>query len=289
MRTGVATPTRGYDAILEQNALDYFAVVKAASLNAGLDVPTNIYGNDPLGNNPSIPDYIYPNNCLTVVGVDTIPRPCTSADVNEGAYAVTADGKSLIMAGSPGTNWWKSIFGSGQYRDANLAFSGGGDDNAYHVSFNYLDQEGTAAFNKVQRGGARVNTTFHIGKMRVGENIAVSRERKYGGIDDDALGENNIVGKNIFQQPVVPIYDIAGNFASGKANGLSNLTNPLKIAETSRDNITTNDRIFGNVFAGQPRSRQLPRLYGRDARELRSDLDQRDQRELQPVYGVDLE
>jgi TonB-linked SusC/RagA family outer membrane protein len=91
----------------------------------------------------------------------------------------------------------------------------------------------------------------------VGENIAVSREQSYGGLDDGALGENNIVGKNIFQQPVVPIYDIAGNFASGKANTLSNLTNPLKIAETSQHNITTNDRIFGNVFGAFDATRSL--------------------------------
>jgi len=118
------------------------------------------------------------------------------------------------------------------------------------VSFNYLDQEGTAAFNRLRRGGARVNTTFNVGRVRVGENIAVSREQNYGGLDDGALGENNIVGKNIFQQPVVPVYDIGGNFASGKANTLSNLTNPLKIASAGQHNINTNDRIFGNVFAG---------------------------------------
>jgi TonB-linked SusC/RagA family outer membrane protein len=252
VRTGVATPTRGYDKILELNALDYFDVVKTASLNGNLSVPTNIYGLDP--NNPSVPAYIYPNNCRTIVGVDTIPTPCTSADVNEASYSYP---NNLIMPGSGGTNWWKAVFGAGQYRDANLAFSGGGDDNAYHVSLNYLDQDGTAAFTRLQRGGARVNTTFNVGKMRIGENIAVSRERKYGGLDDDALGEDNIVGKNIFQQPVVPIYDIAGNFASGKANGLSNLTNPLKIAQSSKDNITTNDRIFGNVFAGLDAGRSL--------------------------------
>src|SRR5438132_1361486 len=69
-------------------------------------------------------------------------------------------------------------------------------------------------------------------------------------LDDDALGENNIIGKNIMQQPVVPIYDINGYFASGKAVGLSNLTNPLKIADAAQHDISTNDRIFGNVFAG---------------------------------------
>ena len=234
VRTGVATPTNGYDNILEQNSLNYFQVVKTADENAGLAVPKNIYG-DP--NSPSVPAFIWPNNGTSQTG-DTI---------NVAAYAYP---NNLIMPGSAGTNWWKAVFGPAQYRDANLAVSGGGDDNAYHVSFNYLDQDGTAAFTRLQRGGVRVNTTFNVGRMRVGENVSVSRERHYGGLDDDALGENNIVGKNIFQQPVVPVYDVAGYFASGKALGLSNLTNPLKIASSSQQNINTNDRIFGNVFAG---------------------------------------
>jgi TonB-linked SusC/RagA family outer membrane protein len=243
IRTGVATATKGYDDILIQNSLDYFEVMKTSYLNAGLAVPQHIYG-DP--NNPSVPAYIWPNNGVAPTcgtpggsGCGTVVDPATYSYPD-----------NLIMPGSAGTNWWKAVFGAGQYRDANLAVSGGSDDNAYHVSFNYLDQEGTAVFNRLRRGGARVNTTFNVGRVRVGENIAVSREQHYGGLDDDALGENNIVGKNIFQQPVVPVYDIAGYYASGKALGLSNLTNPLKIAETGQHNINTNDRIFGNVFAG---------------------------------------
>jgi TonB-linked SusC/RagA family outer membrane protein len=244
VRTGVATPTRGYDDILITNSLDYFEVMKTSYLNAGLTVPQNTYGNP---NSPSIPAYIWPNN-----GVSQTP-----GTLDTSTYAMTSDGLQLIMPGSAGTNWWKAVFGAGQYRDANLALTGGSDENAYHVSFNYLDQEGTAAFNRLRRGGARVNTTFNLGKVRVGENIAVSREQKYGGLDDDALGENNIVGKNIFQQPVVPVFDIRGYYASGKALHLGNATNPFKIAETSQHNITTNDRIFGNVFGGFDASRSL--------------------------------
>jgi TonB-linked SusC/RagA family outer membrane protein len=234
VRTGVATPTHGYDDILIQNSLDYFQVMKTSYLNAGQAPKTNIYG-DP--NAPSIPKYIWPNNGTSQTG-DTI-------DVTKYSYPT-----NLIMPGSPGTNWWKAVFGAGQFRDANLALSGGGDDNSYHVSFNYLDQDGTAVFTNLKRGGARVNTTFNVGRASIGENIAVSREQHYGaeGLVNDAVGEGGIVGKNIFQQPVVPIYDIAGNFASGKASGLSNLTNPLKIAQFAQHNIATNDRIFGNVF-----------------------------------------
>ena len=248
VRTGVATPFRGMDDILETNTLNYFQVVKTAYRNAGLNVPRNIYGNDSLGNNPSVPPFIWPNNCGPA-GANAV---CSNVDVSTYRYP-----NNLIMPGSAGTNWWKAVFGSGQFKDANLALSGGSDDNSYHVSFNFLDQQGTAAYNRLQRGGVRVNTTFNVGRTQVGENVSISRERKYGGLDDDAIGEDNIIGKNIMQQPVVPVYDVAGYFASGKAVGLSNLTNPLKIAFSGKDNINTNDRIFGNVFAGYDATRGL--------------------------------
>jgi len=239
VRTGVATPTHGYDDILIQNSLDYFKVVKLGQQNAGQGIPINIYGDSA---NPSVPAYIFPNNCANTNGT---PVPCTNVDPSTYAYP-----GNLIMPGSPGTNWWKAVFGAGQYRDANLALSGGGDDNAYHVSLNYLDQEGTAAFTRFQRGGARINTTFNIGRASIGENVSISREQHHGaeGLVDDNVGEGNIVGKNIFQQPVTPIYDVGGNFASGKAGGLGNMTNPLKIASFAQHNIATNDRVFGNVF-----------------------------------------
>ena len=192
-----------------------------------------------------MPAYIWPNDGKGQSCSAAGPTCTTVVDPASYKYPST-----LIMPGSPGTNWWKAVFGSGQYRDANLAVSGGGEDNAYHVSFNFLDQEGTAAFTRLQRGGVRINTAFNMGRTSVGENVALSRERHYGGLDDDALGEDNIIGKNIMQQPVVPVYDINGYFASGKAVGLSNLTNPLKIADAHQHDISTNDRIFGNVFAG---------------------------------------
>jgi len=234
--TGVATPVRGYDDFLILNALDYFEVMRAAYRNAGLAVPTNIYGNDTLGNNPSVPAYIWPNNCGTA--------PCNNVDETTYSYP-----DNLIMPGSPGTNWWDAVFGAGHYADANLALSGARGDNAYHTSLNYFDQSGTAAHNRVQRGSGRLNTSFTQGRLNVGEHIALSRERGYGGLDDNALGENNIIGKNMLQQPVVPVYDVGGNFASGKASGLGNMSNPLKVAYFGKDNVTTTDRVFGNAFA----------------------------------------
>ncbi len=238
VRTGMTQPTRGYDDFLISNSLDYHKILRESYINAGQAVPTNIYG-DP--NNPTVPNYIWPNNC----GAAGAPGAC--ATVNPASYAFP---NTLIMPGSSGTNWWKSVFGSGSVADVNLDVAGGGDDNQYGMSFNYFNQDGTAAYNNYKRGSVRVNTAFIRNKLSFGENIAISADRAFGGIGDDGFGEGFILGKNILSQPVVPVYDINGNFASGKAVGLGNNTNPLKAAFFAKDNVNKNNRIFGNVFAG---------------------------------------
>jgi TonB-dependent starch-binding outer membrane protein SusC len=241
-RTGLSSPTRGYDDFLMSDALTYFQVVKTAYTNAGRPVPTNIFG-DP--NNPTIPTYTYAAD-NTYTTKDAFGRPL-NVDVNKYSYP-----NSLIMPGSAGTNWWKAVFnGQAPVGDYNLNIAGSGEDHTYGVSGNYFDQRGTAAYNDFRRGSLRANTQFTRGKFTVGENAALSAERNVGGMGDPGgYAEDGIMGKNILMQPVVPIYDISGNFASGKAVGLGNQSNPLKFAFERRNNINRNNRIFGNGFAG---------------------------------------
>lgn len=230
---GRATPVRGYDDFLITNSLDYAKVQTIAYRNAGLPVPTNIYG-DP--NNPSVPAYIWPNN----------GKQQTNS-VDESTYSYP---NNLIMPGSPGTNWWDAVFaGSGETRDVNLSVRGGGTTQRYSVGFGYFDQQGTAIGNRYTRGTGRVNTDFTANKLTIGENFTVALEESYGGNAGDGFGEGGILGKNILSQPVVPVYDIAGNFASGKAVNLGNNTNPVKDALNGPNNRNTNTRIFGNAFA----------------------------------------
>jgi TonB-linked SusC/RagA family outer membrane protein len=250
-RTGVASPVRGYDDFLILNSLDYFKVMALGYTNAGAAIPTNIYG-DPT--NPSVPNYIWPNNCTAtaptcvnvVTAFDSYGRPVS---VNSAAYSFP---NSLIMPGSSGTNWWDAVFGSAPVSDYNLDVAGGGDENAYRVSFNYFDQGGTARYNNFKRGSVRVNTTFNRGKLSFGENMALAVDRHRGGMTDDPddYVEDGIMGKNILMQPVVPVYDINGNFAGSKAKTLGNGSSPLKAAYMAKDDYTNNDQVFGNVFAG---------------------------------------
>ncbi len=242
VRSGVATPVRGYDDFLITNALDYFQIIKASYLNAGLPVPTNIYG-DP--SNPTIPAYTFASNAATLTK-DQWGRPVT-VDASKYSYPT-----SLIMPGSAGTNWWKAVFGSAPVADYNLDVRGGGEENAYNASFNFFNQSGTAKYNNFQRGTVRVNTSFNRSKFNFGENVNLALQQSYGGIPNDPGGyaEDGIVGKNILMQPVIPIYDINGNFAGGKATGLGNQSNPLKEAYEFRDNKNRNNSVFGSAFAG---------------------------------------
>jgi TonB-linked SusC/RagA family outer membrane protein len=248
VRTGVSSPVRGYDDFVMTDPLQYFEVIRRSYHNAGQVLPPEVislYGHGAdTATKVTLPKYTYIGKGVTVVDTDAVGRP-DSIDRSGYSYPNT-----LIMPASSGTDWWKAVFGTGNYTDANLALTGGGLDNSYNVSFNYLRQDGTAAYNRLQRGTVRVNTGFNASsKLTLGENLAVSREQAYGGLDDFSLGEDNIVGKNILMQPIVPIYDIAGNFASGKSTGLGNNTNPLKIAWAGRFDRNTVDRALGNAFA----------------------------------------
>src|SRR6266550_1735373 len=239
VRTGVASPTNGYDDILLTNSLDYFKVVRASYQNAGLKTPTNIYG-DSL--NPTVPQYIFAAGAAK----DQFGRPI---NVNPANYSFP---NGLIMPGSAGTDWWSSVFSSAPVEDYNLDVNGGGDANAYRVSFNYFHQGGTAKYNDFKRGSVRANTQFSRGKLNFGENVALGYERHFGGLPDDPGGyaEDGILGKNILMQPVIPVRDIAGNFAGGKAATLGNQGNPLKFAFEHRDDVQKNLNVFGNAFAG---------------------------------------
>jgi len=243
VRSGVASPTRGYDDILLTDANAYFQVFKQSYLGAGYpidSIPQNIYGN---AASPTLPKYIWPNNC----GEKAAPGVCSNVDPSTYSYP-----SSLIMPGSPGTDWWKEVFGAAYVGDYNVDVTGGTPDNAYLVSANYYDQNGTAKYNQFQRGSLRVNTNFQRRKWSFGENLAVSADQHNGGLPDDPGGyaEDGILGKNILMQPIVPVRDIQGNFASGKAVGLGNQSNPLKYAFAHKDDISKNDRLFGSLFAG---------------------------------------
>jgi TonB-linked SusC/RagA family outer membrane protein len=240
-RTGIATPYRGLDDIVLTNSVDYFNVVKTAYMNAGFrpdSIQRAIYGRNLYGdvNNPSVPEYIFCGSSNAA---------CANVDPARYSYP-----NNLIIPGSAGTNWFREVFRTAPLSDVNLNVSGSGPGTAYAVSFNYYDQSGTAIYNRYRRGSVRANTSFTRGRFTVGQNATIVADRSVGGLPDDPGGfaEGGILGRNILMQPVVPVRDISGNFASAKAQGLGNQSNPVRFAFENRNTGNQNGRVFGNVF-----------------------------------------
>src|SRR2546423_5338278 len=226
------------------NSLDYFKVIKASYDNAGLPVPaslTAIWG-DP--NNPSVAPFTYAEPGAIVS--KNVWGQITAVDASQYSYP-----NGLIETGSPGTNWWKAVWGSAPVQDFNVDVRGGSDVNAYTVSGNYFDQKGTAAYTDYRRGSLRANTSFNRGKFNFGENAVLTLSRQYGGTGtfDDTNGEGGVLGKDILTQPIISVFDVAGNFAGGRGVPGVNNTNPLQVAWSQKDNITKFNSTFGNVFA----------------------------------------
>ena len=234
---GIATPIKGYDQTLIQDALGYHEILKRSHENAGLETPTNIYG-DP--NNPSVPNYIWPNDGIN-----------QTMSVDESTYSYP---DNLIMPGSTGTNWWDEVFDPSLVQDYNLGMSGGTDNAVYNVSVQYYNQDGTMKHNWMDRFSLRANSEFNYGRLSFGENFAVSRIQSVGGIGNynttsQRMGEGSVVNNIIKAQPVIPVYDIDGYFASGKAVTLGNVTNPVRQATLGKDNVLNSYVMVGNVYA----------------------------------------
>ena len=234
---GVASPVRGLDQLLIQDALDYHEIVKRSHENDGLAVPTNIYG-DP--NNPTIPNYIWPN--------DGVNQTMT---VDESLYSWP---DYLIMPASTGTNWWDEVFDPSLTQDYNIGLSGGNENAVYNFSVQYYNQDGTMKNNWFDRFSARSNSEFSFGRIRVGENLAFSRIQGVGGLGsysttNQVMGEGSVVNNIVKAQPIIPVYDIDGYFASGKATTLGNFTNPVRQCFYSKDNLNTRYVTVGNVYA----------------------------------------
>jgi TonB-dependent starch-binding outer membrane protein SusC len=212
--------------------------------------PNTVY-NDPLygsGTTPVLPDYIAPGGLHAGdPGTDPSlynvnPNYNNPSDV-DGFYRITKANKN-------GTDWFHEIFKPAPITSHNLSVSGGSDQGSYFFSFYYYNQQGTLTNTYLKRYSLRSNSTYNVSKrIRVGENL------EYSVIDNPQitdLTEGSAIGMAFREQPIIPVYDIKGNFAgSYSSNGaqLGNARNPVAIQYRNRSNKGLGNRLLGSMYA----------------------------------------
>ena len=153
-----------------------------------------------------------------------------------------------------GTDWFHELFKSAPQQSHTITASGGNDNNTYLYSLNYLNQKGTLLNTFEKRYTARANTTYSLlnNHFRVGENGYVFYRENNGGSGYNQQQEGGTVAETYRILPLIPVYDVAGNFGgnyTGTSAQLGNATNPVANAARSINDRNKTWNIQGTVFA----------------------------------------
>jgi TonB-dependent starch-binding outer membrane protein SusC len=237
MYYGSQAPGKGLDLL---NSQEMANLTWLAYQNAGQAVPTNQYGT---GSTPVLPDYILPAGKFE--GDPAVNPALYNLDLDNvgGSYLI-------VKANKAGTNWYDEITDNAPIMNHNISLSGSADRSRYLMSFDYFDQKSIIVYSFFRRYTMRLNTEFNVKKnIRIGENVQLRIN------DDNTVGNNGNngegteLGMGYRNQPIIPVYDIMGNWGGSRAPGLGNASNPVAQRFRAKDNRGQNINVFGNMYA----------------------------------------
>ncbi len=195
-----------------------------------------------------LPDYVYSNRSTGIQGTAMAGDPAVdpsnyNLDINNwrNNYLIQKVNKT-------GTDWFHELNKPAPRQSHTITASGGGENSNFLFSLGYLDQQGTVLETYLKRYSARLNSSYNVGKhIRLGENF-YTYYRLAPGFSNSS--EGNPLSNCFRVMPVIPVYDIMGNFG-GTGVGPEGGTTPQPVASQlrSKDNRSHNWNFSGNVFA----------------------------------------
>ncbi len=234
LRSGFVQNTNHYKML---NTQEYGEMLWLQAKNGGIaNYSHPLYGS---GATPDIPDYIFPNR---------------GVNVDESLYddkMINQDGTDTYLitkANKQGTNWAKEIERTAQYHDVSVDISGGSENTIYAFQSGYLKQEGVLKWTGMDRYNLQSNIVSDVTKwLQVGENLGVTYSETYGNMVDNS--QSSIISQAYRMQPIIPVYDIGGNFAGTRVGGdTGNARNPVGLLYNDRFDKRKTMAANGNAF-----------------------------------------
>ena len=194
------------------------------------------YGFSGTPENPqiSIPNYVFPSG---------------AASVDESLYSLT-ESNIYAITKSADTNWWELLTrDNAPMSQHSIDASAATEKSQYAFNATFFSQDAVIKYQGYKRATIRLNSsTKTLGdRLEVGENFTLSLDNRFGGFGND--GEQNAVSGAYKHHPLLPNYDIAGNFAGSRGLNLGNNYNPYASQSRNQDDRTRRSRAFGNVYA----------------------------------------
>lgn len=197
--------------------------------NAGTSPSHPQYGN---GATPTLPNYIIPTAASTV---------------DESTYNFYTN--AITEANKEGTDWLDEIFEPATIQSYNISGSGGSENGQYSISAGYFDQNGVIINTNYTRYNLRANSTFSVkDRIRVGQTLSLAYTESTG-MSGGRNANGNALSMAWRIPSIIPVYDIAGNWAGTRASGMNNPTNPVADLHNNKDNVGRGIRVLGSVYA----------------------------------------
>ncbi len=204
-------------------------IIWQRQINDGLSPTHTQYGS---GATPVIPDYITPT------GFTGTPD-FTTYDFGS---------NRIQKANKEGTDWFDEYFQAALVQNYNVGIQGGSERSKYYLGVGALLQDGVIIETDYKRFNIRANSEFKISdKIRFGEsfNVSFTKRREVGGNQNVEGG----TGQLYRMQPIIPVYDVMGNFGGTSAAGTGNGQNPIATQLSDKDDIRQDVYLFGNLYA----------------------------------------
>ncbi|MFV0248846.1 MAG: SusC/RagA family TonB-linked outer membrane protein [Tenacibaculum sp.] len=159
----------------------------------------------------------------------------------------------ITRANKQGTNWFDEYFNPALVENYNLNLSGGSEKSKFHAGIGLLRQQGVSLHSYFDRYNLNLNSEFKVKKgLRIGETLNLSYSEKVNNQFNEgdtffSLTEGDIAF--LYRaQPIIPVYDIAGNFAGTQSTGLGNGFNSIATSTRNKNNINRTLRALTTLY-----------------------------------------
>ncbi|MEJ7828065.1 MAG: SusC/RagA family TonB-linked outer membrane protein, partial [Segetibacter sp.] len=196
---------------------------------------------------PIIPAFILAGSAGGIPAGDPLADP---SKYKLDLFDVNGPGTYLIVpASQEGTDWLGAVLQEAPQMNHQVTASGGSDNANYVFGLDYFDQKGIVYTTRYQRYALRANTSFKIkNKIRVGENLQVYFTNRRGVQGFDNQSEGNPIAFSYRMQPIVPVFDIMGNYAGTRGPNLGNAQSPYANLDRRKDAREKRVGILGSVY-----------------------------------------
>lgn len=171
-----------------------------------------------------------------------------------------------------GTDWMKEVTRIGVVNEHNLSMSAGTDNTKYLLSLSYLDHQGIAKNNSMNRFTGRVNIDQNLGKWVTVGVSATFAQLKYQDVPlgDARQGDSALIYSAMTFNPTVPVYNLDGSY-SDNPDRPNIYPNPVSLLEVT-DNTRTRDLFASAYVEYRPfNGFSVKATYGTNIRETQVD------------------